>query len=323
MSLIDRQLGHTDVLSTVLRSVRLDSCVQFRFIASGDWLVDAPERLWSRGDDFRLVPFHIVVEGQCWVRFEGREIPLSAGDVIALPHGSSHMLGAGRTGMQLDPLGDLPNTPWETVPLLNYASGDASVQIVCGFLECCALDFPPVRQSVPRLIHVRTSDGAEASWISAAVRQIVSEVSVPSAGGRTLLERMTETMFVELLRREVATSVATSMGWVAAVRDISLGKCLAAIHTSVERDWTIEDLADIAGISRSVLIERFRRVLGTAPIGYVRKWRLHIASLKLRETSIPIAEIAYQAGYSSEAAFNRAFKAARGLPPAAWRAAIR
>ena len=127
-------------------------------------------------------------------------------------------------------------------------------------------------------------------------------------------------MFLELLRREIAKFEASGSGFMAAVADPVVSRCLARIHDAPMKEWTIDELARIAGTSRSVLIERFKNLLGASPIGYIRDWRLHLASLRLLQSSLSIAEIAFETGYSSEAAFNRAFKRAYDEPPAAWRA---
>jgi len=138
-----------------------------------------------------------------------------------------------------------------------------------------------------------------------------------------VLERLTEITFIEVLRQHVAATPPGARGWLAAMADPGLARCLALIHAEPEGDWSLGKLAAAAGLSRSAMTERFKSVLGASPMRYVRDWRLCLASVALSTTNRAVAAIADEAGYGSEAAFNRAFARAQGHPPAAWRAAAR
>jgi AraC-like DNA-binding protein len=147
----------------------------------------------------------------------------------------------------------------------------------------------------------------------------VAEVDQPRAGGVSMLERLTEIIFIELLRHQIAGTQQGAVGWLAALADPALGRCLALIHSNPTRDWSLPDLATASGLSRSSLAARFEAVLDSAPMRYVRDWRLHLASVALSTGTKGIAAIAEDAGYGTEAAFNRAFARAYGDPPASWR----
>jgi transcriptional regulator GlxA family with amidase domain len=166
---------------------------------------------------------------------------------------------------------------------------------------------------------MRTAASGNAQWLRATIEQIVREVDRPRTGGISMLERLTEIIFIELLRHEILASGAGSVGWLAALADASLSRCLALIHDGRNRDWSVQSMAEAAALSRSVLAERFEAVLGTSPMRYVRDWRLYLASVALRTTNRSIAAIGHDAGYGTEAAFNRAFSRTYGSPPAAWR----
>lgn len=309
-----------DVLSAILRAVRLSGSVQFCFMPSGDWRTDAAPSLARLARPGGATPFHIVVQGSCWLKIEDRTIELSEGDVVVFPFGTGHQLGAGRDGALVTPVKDLPPRPWREIPVLRYGEEGAPVRLLCGYLEFAAAGFQPLREALPTLLHVRTrAEGL--GWLGAAIAQIVAEVDQPRAGGVSVLERLTEITFIEVLRRHVAAAPPGSRGWLAAMTDPVLARCLALIHAEPERDWSLGALAATAGLSRSAMAERFERVLGTSPMRYVRDWRLCLAGVALATTGRPIAAIADEAGYSSEAAFNRAFTRVQGLPPAAWRKA--
>lgn len=171
---------------------------------------------------------------------------------------------------------------------------------------------------MPSLLHVRTRGANESGWLRHVIAQIVSEVDAPRAGGLSILERLTEITFIELLRHHVAGRTSEA-GWLAALADPALSRCLALIHGDPRREWSGANLSTEAGLSRSSLSERFESVLDVSPMRYVRDWRLCLASLALGTARRSIAAIAEEAGYGTEAAFSRAFARAYGKPPAAWR----
>ena len=312
-----------DALSKMLRAVRLTGSLQFCFMPSGDWETDAAPSLASLGGGgLAPVPFHIVVEGECWLKIGGDTVVLRAGDVVAFPFATGHQLGAGKAGILVRPVADLPPRPWRSLPILRYGQG-RRVRLLCGFLRCDAVNFTPLRKALPPLIHVRSGERRDTAWLEAAVARVVAEVDYPRAGSLSMIERLTEIIFIELLRHEIAAAEAASSGWLAALADPYLSRCLAAVHGDPREDWSVDSLAAAAGLSRSAFSERFERTLGTTPIRYLRDWRLCLASVALATSNKPIAEIACEAGYGAEAAFNRAFARSQGAPPAAWRAAAR
>ncbi len=319
----DRSTG-TDVLSAVLRAVRLSGSVQFCFMPSGAWRTDAAPSLGElAARPSGVTSFHVVVEGACWLRMEGEEVALSAGDVVAFPFGTGHQLGAGSGGVLLKPLDDLPPKPWREIPVLRYGSREGTVRLLCGFLDFGATSFGPLRDALPKLLHARTRETEALGWMRATIDQIVAEVDQPRAGGVSMLERLTETLFIELLRHHLSSIGRKASGWLAAMTDPALARCLSAVHAHPARDWSINTLAAAAGLSRSVLAERFEVVLRVSPMRYVREWRLCLASVALGATNLPIAAVAQDAGYGTEAAFSRAFSRANGISPAAWRAMAR
>ena len=126
-------------------------------------------------------------------------------------------------------------------------------------------------------------------------------------------------MFIDVVRRYIATLPAEKAGWLAGLRDPMVGKALTLIHDKPAHDWTIESLAKQAGLSRSVLAERFTAVVGMPPMHYLAKWRMQIAAELLSSGNANVASIAAKIGYDSDAAFSRAFKKVIGVPPSAWR----
>jgi AraC-like DNA-binding protein len=312
-------LTNDDVLSDVLRTIRLSGSLQFCLVSAGAWQTDDRPTLGRLAGRANTVPFHVVVEGGCWLRLGSETTELVAGDVVAFPFGTGHALGVGREGRVIDPTRDLPPKPWREVPVLRYGDGPVVVRLLCGYLRCDALDFAPLREALPPLLHLRTAEAEDAPWLAAAIRQLAAEADRPRAGGLSMIERLTEIVFIELLRHQIAAARPRTRGWLAALSDRALGRCLSLIHSEAARDWSVPGLAAACGLSRSSLTERFETVLGISPMRYLRAWRLYLASVALSESAAPVAEIAYRAGYGTEAAFTRAFARAYGAPPATWR----
>jgi AraC-like DNA-binding protein len=133
--------------------------------------------------------------------------------------------------------------------------------------------------------------------------------------------RLPELVLIEVLRLHLATAPAADSGWLAALGDPVLAPAIALLHGSPDRKWTVAELASGAAVSRSLLDERFRQVLGRSPIRYLTEWPMHLAEELLDTTEIGVAVVARRVGYDSEEAFSRAFKRAHGLSPSHWRAA--
>ncbi|MBX4957312.1 AraC family transcriptional regulator [Rhizobium lentis] len=319
-----RGVARDDVLSALLSSIRLSGSLQFCFMPTGDWQTDAAPTLAALSAKAAgTMPFHIVVAGSCWLKAEGEETALEAGDVLVFPFATGHQLGAGKDGMLVLPTRDLPQKPWREIPVLRYGEAAHGVRLLCGYLQWDGLSFGPLRQALPKLIHVRTRTANDGDWLRATICQMVEEVDRPRAGGVSMLPRLTEIIFIEILRHQISRAAPQATGWLAALADPALSRCLSLIHGDPGRDWSLELLAAAANLSRSAFADRFQAVLATSPIRYVRDWRLTLASMALATTARPIASIAYDAGYATEAAFNRAFSRAFATPPAAWRAMAR
>jgi AraC-like DNA-binding protein len=139
------------------------------------------------------------------------------------------------------------------------------------------------------------------------------------AGAGAMLAKLSEVVFAETLRRYVRGLPDGHTGWLAGARDTEVGRALTLLHHRHAHRWTVAELAREAGLSRTVLAERFRHFLGEPPMAYLTRWRLGLAARALTTTSHSVAQIASEVGYESEAALNRAFKREYGLPPARYR----
>jgi AraC-like DNA-binding protein len=242
---------------------------------------------------------------------------LQPGDAIVFPQGDPHFLSSVE-GHRVDPgvYGAAPERHLDTVRLGGGAGPRAT--FVCGFLGCDARPYNPLVTALPRRMHVR---GVAGGWLSEFPRQVVAESRVARAGGATMLTRMAELMFVEVVRRHMEAMPAQHTGWLAGLRDSVVAPALAELHARPAHQWTLADLARAAATSRTVLAERFSQLVGVPPMQYLTQWRLQLAAEQLAQGSAKVAAVGARVGYESEAAFSRAFKRATGHAPAAWRRA--
>jgi AraC-like DNA-binding protein len=319
-----------DVLSDVLRVVRMSGAVFFRADMAGPWAArSVPGRELARAlfpSARQLLLFHVVEAGRTWMALDGAEpIACVAGDIVVLPYGDEHTLASDLT-LQPVPMRALLEqamAPGDGVHQIAAGGGSERSRIVCGFLHCDDLLFNPLCRGLPPLIHVRAADEPPGSLLAAMAASLVREASAAEAGTSCLLSRLSELVFVAVLRRHMAMLAPGQVGWVAALADPIVGRALQLLHATPKAPWTVDTLARQVGASRSILADRFRRKVGQPPMQYLASWRLQLAADLLRDGSRGVAAVAAQVGYESEAAFNRAFKRHAGQPPAAWGAAQR
>jgi transcriptional regulator GlxA family with amidase domain len=147
----------------------------------------------------------------------------------------------------------------------------------------------------------------------------VSETDRHDAGGETVLAKLAELLFIEVIRQHIDSLPVDSRGWLAGLRHPQIGNALRLIHGRPTEDWSIERLARAVGLSRSVFADRFAHFAGVTPMQYVARWRMQLAARRLEIPGISVAQVGAEVGYESEAAFNRAFKKIVGTPPGSWR----
>jgi AraC-like DNA-binding protein len=320
----------SDVLSDVLQAVRLTGALFFVVDAAAPWIAEAPESsvlgpVILPGAQL-VVSYHVITQGSCWCHLEGQEPTLiESGDAIVIPHGDAYALSStpdATLGTAPDQLllwfqqmasGELPFVVEEG------GCGPDRLQVICGFLGCDALPFNPVLAALPRLLHLTRPAPARDDRLSALVEFAVGEARTKRPGSRTVLLRIAELLFVEVVRRHLSATTHSEIGWLAGLTDPYVGRALAHMHNQPARPWTLDDLAREAAVSRSVLTERFTHLVGEPPMHYLAKWRMQRAARLLTDRSAKVSAVAREVGYDSEAAFSRAFKKLTGVAPAAWR----
>ena len=316
---------NTDVLSDVLRAVRLTGAAYFDFELSSPWVREAPPARELAGRVMpgaqRVVEYHFIARGTCWGHAVGDEpVRLNEGDVIVFPRGDAHVLSSEPGMREAVDLSAFPD-PSAPLPLFYEVGGGGPdrARIVCCFLGCDERPYNPLLAALPAVIHLSaTARQSTASWLGHLMSTAAMESRSSRPGGENVLSRLSELMFVETIRRHLETLPPAETGWLAGLRDPIVGRALAALHGAPAEPWTVERLARSVAISRSVLAERFAVMVGQPPMQYLALWRMQLAS-RLLIDGRPIADAATAVGYESEAAFSRAFKKMVGESPGTWR----
>jgi AraC-like DNA-binding protein len=262
----------------------------------------------------------VFLEGQATARVPGYDsVPLEAGDIVVLPQGDAHELWNGKVSQFVDGASLLPRILGGALASERGGGGGALTKFICGYIGCERHAERSFLSGLPPVFKVQVRGEASGEWIESTIRYLASERASSFAGRRALLAKLAEALFIETLRRYTAELPEGRTGWLAAARDPAVGRALAAIHREPERAWTVAELAKKAGVSRSVFAERFRTLLGEAPLAYVARWRLQLGARLLETSDDTVLQVALNVGYESEAAFNRAFKREFELPPARYR----
>lgn len=250
---------------------------------------------------------------------DGERIVLDAGDLVIFPHGDPHIIGNGLPTKTVDMAKELARIVAHGLKVSRFGGGGEVTRFICGFMACDPQLSQVFLSGLPPLFKVSIRNDASGRWLENSIRFSVNEADASRAGGEAVLAKLSEVLFVETLRAYIAQLPADQTGWLAGARDSEVGKTLALMHRNPAHPWTIASLAKEAGMSRSVLAERFRYYLNQSPMAYLTRWRLQLGAQMLASTSYSVAQIAPEVGYESEAAFNRAFKRQFSVPPARFR----
>ena len=314
-----------DVLSEVLRAVKLDGALFYNAEFSAPWAarsIDAHTvTSYLSPNSQHVIIFHLMTEGRGYAHIEGddRPIPLNAGDILIVPHGDAHILGNGRSVTPVDRAQVLEQVLSQGLKVSRMGGGGEVTKFVCGYMACEPQLSRVFLGGLPPILKINIRNDVSGQWLENSIRYSVDNVDPSRPGDETILAKLSEVLFVETLRRYIALLPGEQTGWLAGIRDPEVGKALALLHRKPAYPWTIAALTNEVGISRTVLAERFRRYLSETPMAYLTRWRLQLGAQLLKSTHSSAAQIAADVGYESEPSFNRAFKREFGLPPARFR----
>jgi AraC-like DNA-binding protein len=321
----------SDVLSDVLSAVQLSGSVFFDVTAKSPWVAEAPPAAQIADEVMpgaqHVIEYHVVTRGTCWISLVGNiafePVKLEEGDIAVIPQGDPHAVSSA-PGMRAEPNLEAYRQPEgaHALPFAIQTGGDglSDTHLICGFFSCDARPFNPLLDSLPRFMRFsRNASHGSHSLLDHFIRLATAETSSKRAGSQSVLNRLSELMFVEVIRMHMDQLANNHTGWLAGLRDPLVGRALTLLHSRPAHAWTLEELASEAAASRSALADRFTQIVGCPPIQYLTQWRMQIAAKRLADPGVKIAAVAHEVGYESEAAFSRAFKKFVGQSPSQWR----
>lgn len=319
-----------DSLVDVLHQVKLSGVLFFRGEGSSPWRVDVPHAnalapiILPRAR--HIISYHIITRGSCWASLDGQTpIRLETGDVLVAPHGDPY-------AMMIDQGDSMPQDPETALGFFRRMAAEARpftiikdegescrLNMVCGFLGCDTRPFNPLLATLPRLLRVSRLSNTQTDLLDKLIDLTLSQSREPGTGSEAIRLRLSELMFIEVVRRHLSTLPAGEHGWLAGLRDPTVGRALTLLHAQPAHPWTLEELANQVSTSRSTLADRFTDFIGQPPMQYLTQWRMQVAARLLADSGKKVASIAFEVGYASEAAFSRSFKKATGTSPMNWR----
>ena len=313
----------SDALSQTLRVVQLVGAIFINARFTAPWCYHSPSAasaaaLLEPGAE-NLVIFHLVTAGECYVELgEGEPLKLMAGDVVLFPQGHAHRMTS-KPGLPAAKAARLDKVLARRPRQIAYGGGGAPTRLICGYLASSARLAKLLLTGLPPVVRVNVRGSNAGAWLEASVGYALAEARSPRPGGAGVLAKLAEVLFIEVLRLYMHEQGAARTGWLAAVNDRVVGAALNALHRRPAHSWTLEELAQSSGSSRSVLAERFQHLVGSSPIQYLTQWRMLLASNLLARSNASLTSIAHEVGYHTDTAFSRAFRREFGTPPAAWR----
>ncbi len=270
-----------------------------------------------------IIAYHYVASGEMLIEVaDSRPVRVGAGEIVVLPRNDAHRLGStlalrAVVADQLIQPGDQGG-----IARIVHGGGGPVSRVFCGFLGS-DMAHNPLLSILPAILTLKLTEAATANWVESSFRLAAAELAAADKQAPVLLGRIAELLFTEAVRRYVTKLPGSVDGWRTDKQDERIARTLALLHGDLRRRWTAEQLADVAGMSRSAFAERFTRVVGDPPMRYLARLRLEQAAERLTNSVDPVARIAYDVGYESESAFTRAFGRVYGESPSAWRRARR
>jgi AraC-like DNA-binding protein/mannose-6-phosphate isomerase-like protein (cupin superfamily) len=301
-----RSATRTDVLSQVLTLIRL----------RGELVYSANLRApWSLAFSKGAAHFHFIAHGEVWVTTPGAEpILVKRGDLVLLPHGTGHVISNEPDGIPVEVNSIIEKHFDSTRSLLDYGGEGAVSRIVGGQFNFEGGSLAAVMAALPMVVHIASEDGNTPDWLDAIAHFLVKEAHEIEPGSSLMISRLIDLLVIRTLRTWAANQ-ARPKSWLGGLGEERIGRVLSAIHADPYHAWSLSELANIAVMSRSIFAERFTARVGEAPLQYVKRWKLTLAADMLTTGELKVTQAAQRSGYSSDAAFSRAFKAQFGYAP--------
>jgi AraC-like DNA-binding protein len=310
-----------DPVTDIFRTMHVTAFGLHRLEATAPWGLEQEKQTEQKVTpaDKKMSPtdsahFAMLSRGNCWLSVEGipEPIPLAGGDCFLLAPGTSIVL---RDSPRTRPRCSFREVGAKASNnVAHYGGGGAPTTIVCGSLSFDRASLKPITQLLPCFILIK-SDQARILALHITMQALASEMAEQAPGSEVVATRLAEVLFIQVLRAHIVSGPKRNKGWLRAIFDPQIGTALSAVHDKVNIPWTVESLAEAAGMSRSAFAARFKELLGQTPLEYVTGWRMQKAMQLLQQRDRKLIGVARSVGYESDAAFSKAFKRVVGASP--------
>ena len=299
-----------DAISEVLDSLRLTKCCFSKATLRSPWGFEVPARTTAH--------FHYALKGDFFLTTATESHHLNSGDFVLIASGMAHALhdAPGSAISSFDALkpAAVASDAWD----VRFGGSGRVAVLICGGIELGGRVAPPLIDLLPRVI-VAPKPAQSGSSLRPTLELMGREAMARKAGGAAITNHLATVVVLQAIRGWLLTAAAAPGSWVKALTEPKLAMSISLMHRHPERRWTANKLAAEVGWSRSVFFDRFAKALGMPPNEYLTRLRMNIATTMLRDRSLGILDIAGRVGYSSEAAFSRAYKSIAGVPPSSVR----
>lgn len=314
-----------DALSDVLRAVRFSGAVFIDADLTSPWAVVTPgaEDIAKAlsATSSRVIPYHLVLQGECRIRVEGlEELALASGGIALFPHGDVHTLFFGSSESPTVLSREFVDAVLKRKSILpiRFGRDGLSTRLVCGFFALDRWCGDQLIRGLPRLLSAQVGNQGATDLLAAVARHSIQISKGREPADDALVCRLSEVLFLDAMRHFIASGQLTQQGWLAGLGDPHIQVALSILHAQPGRNWNIETLASECAMSRSNFLERFNALVGLPPIQYLRQWRMTLAARDLVSEKTSLKDLAERYGYGSEASFSKAFQRHFGTPPAAY-----
>jgi AraC-like DNA-binding protein len=299
-----------DILDEVLARVRLGGTLLYHYEMTTPWSVAVPP--------MPDAVFHYLSRGRAMLTFDGQELRMKEGDFVLITRGEGHVVGSSRSSRPLPLEAVSGRFPAHIGVVRHGGGGEPRTTMICGYFHLARPPRSGVLELLPRVLRIEQAGNAE--WLETILQRMVTESAQDRPGQQAVLSRMTEMLFVEVLRSWLDSLRPGEGGWLGALRDPHIGKALQLLHKKLAEPWTLTDVGRRVGLGRSAFAARFTELVGQPMLRYLIERRMEEAATLLESSDLGIAEVADRVGYETASAFSKLFTRHYGLSPRRHRA---
>jgi AraC-like DNA-binding protein len=301
-----------DAVTELLASLRVRSTVYCLSELRAPWGFEV--------DGANVPKFHLVLAGSCWLNLDGREpVQFQVGDLVILSRGERHVM-SDRPGSPVTSLDFIvAGHPLDHNARLTYGGTGALTKLLCGGF---VLDEPAPAELislVPPVLQMNSRSADITTWLEPVFALMRQEADRDAPGAQAIFAKLADVFLSQALRTYLTGAGQVGLLQRRQAIDASIGKALAALHDRPAANWTLAELAGLAGMSRTLFTARFRAAVGESPMRYLARIRLGQAAWYLTTTRLSVEAIARRTGYGTNASLSKAFKREFGISPGQYR----